>query len=517
MSSRGESGRGGAVYEAEGWTGNPETRSDCAASVAEPAPVAGAAFAFPCLTMTSVVIIVADGARPDSLHAAMDDGSLPALAQLRAEGHSHVVSSVFPSVTGPAYTPFLLGRHPAAVGLPGLRWFDRSRRVGAWPHRARSYVGWEMRHVDSDLDPRAPTLFELAQPSLGALNVIGRGLPPGGAIGRGPGFVARAARTHFTGNVRGWLGMDREVSELLVRRVLRERPRVTFAALTGIDKTSHAEGHDAAVVLEAMRIVDDTVAALREGLERNGRWQDTRLWVVSDHGHSPVSSHDDLERWVRSLGFSVMAHPWVHRPASDVAVMVSGNAMAHLYMELGHRERQGWPALRSRWGAFAEEVLQRESVDLMLLPHDERRCEIRSGDRGSALVISDGSRLAYRPETGDPLGIGEIAPTCADAAYEACLTSDYPDALLQVASLARSERCGDMVLSASRGHDFRARYEPIPHHSAHGALHAEHMLVPLIGNHPVGGSPLRTVDVFSSAVRHLDVDLPAMAEGASFL
>src|SRR5690606_25793710 len=38
VSSRGGSGRGGAVYETEGWTGNPGTRSDRAESIADPAP-----------------------------------------------------------------------------------------------------------------------------------------------------------------------------------------------------------------------------------------------------------------------------------------------------------------------------------------------------------------------------------------------------------------------------------------------------------------------------------------------
>ena len=48
-------------------------------------------------------------------------GSLPALAQLRDEGGGklHTVTSCFPSVTGPAYAPFLMGRFPGPIGLPG--------------------------------------------------------------------------------------------------------------------------------------------------------------------------------------------------------------------------------------------------------------------------------------------------------------------------------------------------------------------------------------------------------------
>jgi len=109
----------------------------------------------------SVVILVADGARADTVADAMDAGELPALARLRSEGGMHVVTSVFPSVTGPAYAPFLMGRYPGPIGLPGLRWYDRERTATSFPHWSRSYVGSEVRKVDRDLDPAAPTLFEL--------------------------------------------------------------------------------------------------------------------------------------------------------------------------------------------------------------------------------------------------------------------------------------------------------------------------------------------------------------------
>ena len=159
----------------------------------------------------SVIILLADGVRTDTLARGIDDGSLPALARLREEGSLSTVTTVFPSVTGPAYTPFLMGRYPGPVGLPGLRWFDRSRETARGFGNCRSYVGAEMRHVDADLDPSAPTLFELAGPGLGALNVIGRGLRRRQRIGRDLRFVARAALTHFTGNLGDWLEIDRQV------------------------------------------------------------------------------------------------------------------------------------------------------------------------------------------------------------------------------------------------------------------------------------------------------------------
>ena len=119
---------------------------------------------------------------------------------------------------------------------------------------ARSYVGADMRFVDRDIDRASPTIFELAKPSIGALSVIGRGLRRRERIGQSPAFIARAAATHFRGNVRGWLAIDRLVGEEAAFRLRKQRARFAFIALTGIDKTSHAEGHDAPLVGDAMRI-----------------------------------------------------------------------------------------------------------------------------------------------------------------------------------------------------------------------------------------------------------------------
>lgn len=469
-----------------------------------------------------MIILVADGARPDTLAAAMDDGSLPALARLRAEGGSWVVTSTFPSVTGPAYSPFLLGRYPGPVGLPALRWYDRARTETVFPHHTRSYVGHEMRHVDRDLAATAPTLFELAQPAVGALSVITRGLPRRQRIGMGMSFALRAARTHFSGSVDGWLAIDRAVGGEIARRIRTQHPRFVFAALTGIDKTSHAEGHDQGAVRDAMRIVDDVAAEIRHDAERAGRWQETQLWVVSDHGHSPVREHEDLVRVVRALGHHAMSHPWVYRVRPEVAVMVSGNAMAHLYLDLQSRERPWWPALAARWQPLVDVLIERPSVDIALLPESPTRCGVVARGRGRALVTLDGGtdgrpRYSYLPLDGDPLGAGELRSVTADEAYDATIDGDYPDSIVQIAHLAGAARAGEIVLSAAREWDFRARWEPIPHLSSHGALHREHMLVPLVANHPVAGRPRRTVDVMPSALAALGIAPPAGLDGESFL
>ena len=461
-------------------------------------------------------MIIADGVRPDSLAHSIDNGHLPALAALREEGQLSTITSAFPSVTGPAYAPFLMGRYPGSIGLPGLRWYDRSRRVAKLSGHSRSYVGAEMRLVDRDIDRASPTIFELAKPSLGALSVIWRGLRRRERIGQSAAFVARAAATHFRGNVRGWLAIDRQVGEEAARRLRTQRVRFAFIALTGIDKTSHAKGQDAQIVIDAMRIVDDTVAQIRSDAERDGRWKKLHLWVGSDHGHSPVREHEDLVALISGWGYTTLAHPWAFNTSANVAVMVSGNAMTHLYLDLEQKTRPWWPSLGDKWNDLADSLLTRESVDLLILPTSAASCEIRARGRGSATLTWVESRYSYSPNSGDPLGIGVQDSLDDGEAYDATIASDYPDALVQIAHLIASPRCGDIVLSAARDWDYRARYEPIPHVSSHGALHREHMLVPLLLNRAPVGIPRRTVDVMPSALAALGITPPKTLDGISF-
>jgi len=297
-----------------------------------------------------------------------------------------------------------------------------------------------MRLVDKDLDLSAPTMFELVSASIAALNVISRGLPTRDRIGRGARFIARTARTHFRGNVRGWLAIDRDIGGEVAEQIRKKNPDFVFAALTGIDKTSHSAGHSAPIVQEAMRIVNDTVAEIRHDAERAGRWDDMHLWVVSDHGHSRVREHEDLAGLIRGLGFRTIAHPWVYTNSAEVAVMVSGNAMAHIYLDLEKVERPWWPARDPRWTEIADLLLSRPSVDLMVLPRSPTECEVHSRERGYARLTWQHRQISYEPVTGDSLAIGAQRDLNESEAYEVCIASDYPDSLVQIAHLAGAAR-----------------------------------------------------------------------------
>src|SRR5690606_15818128 len=123
--------------------------------------------------------------------------------------------------------------------------------------------------------------------------------------------------------------------------------------------------------------------------------------------------------------------------------------------------------------------------------------EVHGSGRGMARVLlgADG-RYAYRPVTGDPLGLahaagagGSVESLTVDDVHALTLDTDHPDSLVQIAALCGAARSGELLLSAARDWDYRARYEPIPHVSSHGALHREHMLVLLVLSRPAAGTP----------------------------
>ena len=468
-----------------------------------------------------LILLVADGARFDTIDAATradTHAPLPALARLRAEGALHPVTTAFPSVTGVAYAPFLTGRFPGPCGLPGLRWFDRSHtRCRRFPY-ARSYLGAEMRHLDEDLDPAHPTLFELAPSRFNAMSMLGRGTSSSERIGRDARTLVRAAYTHWIGNVDGWIALDEHVARVSTRHIIEHRPEFACVALLGLDKASHLSGHDSAVARRALATIDAAVRELRSALERAGRWDETHLWIVSDHGHSPVHAHDDLAALVRASDHRVLAHPWLLARGEAVAVMVSGNAMAHLYVELRRRERAGWSALLERWEPLVRMLLTRESVDLVMLPLDDTQTEVRSHDRGSAIIGAANGRYSYRMQDGDPLRVGfELQNVYASDAFDALAAGDYPDAIVQIAQLAACGRSGDIIVSATPGWDFRERWEPVRHASTHGSLHRDHMLVPLLVSKPVSGTARRTADVMPSALAALRLPPARDLDGSSFV
>lgn len=470
---------------------------------------------------TRLLLVVADGVRPDVLGDELARGNLPAMARLREKGGLHTISTSFPSVTGPAYAPFVMGRHPASVGMPGLRWFDRARSL-RWSHaQARSYSGIDIWHVDGDLDPHCPTLYDLVQPSLAGLMMIARGATHG-RVGRGIGWSLRAGWAHFRGDAHAWRRVEQAAVREFFRRFNKARPTLSMLGILSPDKLAHAFGSDSTSVRAAIQDVD-TAITQAQAIATAGGWADgLRVWVVGDHGHAPVSEHDDLHGWLSGRGHQVLAHPKLGTRRADVALMVGGNAMGHVYLDPARSSRAWWPTLTTRWQSTLEAMLERPSTGLLAVAMNADTVRVYNHRDGVADIVRShaghDARWSYRAIDGDPLQLGgSLSDLDADDAWRAGAASPYADALVQLSTLVPSPRAGDIVVSAATGWDLRARYEPTPHVSTHGALLREQMMVPLLLDGPVTRAPQRTTDIVPSALDLLSVTCDIPFDGRSFL
>ena len=95
--------------------------------------------------MKKVIFLLLDGARFDILDELLGSNSLPNLSSIIKSGSYSKAVSVFPSTTGPAYIPFLMGQYPGSVNLPGIRWLDKVNfsKNPFSTNANRSYVGYE--------------------------------------------------------------------------------------------------------------------------------------------------------------------------------------------------------------------------------------------------------------------------------------------------------------------------------------------------------------------------------------
>ncbi|MEO7361467.1 MAG: alkaline phosphatase family protein [Gemmatimonadaceae bacterium] len=468
----------------------------------------------------TLLLIVADGVRHDVLRNEIDGGRVPAIAALCARGQMHEVSTCFPSVTGPGYVPFLTGRFPAAVGIPGLRWFDRERKVGLWPSFARSYAGIDIWHLDNDLDKNTPTLFEVATPSLSAMSMLGRGARVN--FGRSIKFMIQVTPAHFRGDLDAWQAAERSAARHFMTAFEKERPRFATLAITSPDKRAHKEGGESPGVRACIRDINDAVVMAQTIAERGGWRNELDIWLVGDHGHAPVAHHEDVHGWLEKRGLRVRAHPKIFQPNVDVALMVGGNSMAHLYLDPAKRARAFWPALAAKWDALHDALLELEAVDLLAVAQSENTVRVAHHARGTAVITrtqgNGGPCWQYAPLTGDPLELGgALNGLNSVSAHQAASHTQYPDSIVQLSSLLSSPRSGDIVISAARNWDLRSRFEPMVHVSTHGALLREQMIVPLIVDRPVALMPLRSADVFPSALAALGLPIPEGLDGQSFL
>jgi len=450
------------------------------------------------------VLVLIDGARVDVLRELLERGDLPNLSRWVIErGGFTTGTTVFPSTTGVAYIPFLFGRYPGSVGIPGIRWLDRRGAAGGWREQwvaARSYCGVQGGWLNRDIAP-APSLFDLVPDSIAICTPLTRGLRPGAnrlTFRR----AALGAAAHYVGT---YPVLDRAVARAWLDAAA-EPWRFLFVVFPGVDGISHLKDPFHPAVLESYRLVDRALGAFVARVRKQGDLP--AFFVGSDHGMTAMREHADPAVLLEGDGVRTLRHPvHVWRRKARVATMVSGNASVQLYFD--PRSGRGQPLTESTIPAsLLERLLALPAVRLAACRADAGGVVVRT-QQGMARLTETPGVVCYQPDSGDPLGLGGYLELDDRDLLSRTRETDMPDAPRQLLQLFQTSRAGDLVLAATPGADFRGPWEIPAHRAGHGSIIAEHMEVPIAASVAVPDAPVRTVDLMPTILECLDVPVPS--------
>jgi hypothetical protein len=465
------------------------------------------------------IFLLLDGARADVFGEMLARGDLPNLSRHVIErGGRTTATTVFPSVTGVAYATYVTGCYPRGTNLPGVKWLDR-KQYAQRPvsiSRFRNYTGLGHFMMDRDLSRDVKTLFELLKPSRNIFGTVSRGT----GVARNAFLVRRvpfALGFLMTGD---WAPIDERSHQLLLRSADR-RDRFTFHTTLQIDEHSHHDGPFSPRAREGYRAFDRVLGQLVARLARRGTLERTLLCFGSDHGHSEVEKHFDLARFFEARGHRTFYYPKLVRHWFDceVAVMVGGNGMGHVYLRgAGWKTDETGEERLARLPGIVDELLAEPGIDLCAWRAGAEGDVVVSSRRGRAAVRLAADHLTYVVEgAGDPFGYDPLPRRMShDEAHRLTHETTYPDGLVQIAQLFGSPRAGDLVVSAAPGWDLDRPHRRA-HRSGHGTLHRDHMHVPFALSHPFRREGVRTVDAFPTILELLGEPVPAGIDGKSLL
>ncbi len=462
------------------------------------------------------IVILADGARYDSFRDLLELGQLPHISEeFLDRGTFAMATSVFPSTTGPAYMPFLTGCFPGTCNVPGIRWFDKQlyHEKKFSLKRFRSYVGLESYLMNKDMNPELKTLFDYFSKSFNIFSSVNRGVSKAGNLAS----YMRIWFWYYAHLTDRWHMVDDAALEKTLS-VIQKDFEFLFVVFPGIDEYSHLSFPKHPEAIQAYKKIDFAIGKMARELKKEQKYDETAIFIVSDHGLSETKSHFGVASFLEEKGIRTFYYPKIFKWGFQAATMVSGNAMLHLYF----KGREGWgerlsvQEIQEAYPTVFEELLSELAVDLILAKEKDDSVMLINR-RGTAKIKEQEGRYQITLQ-GDPFSGLRFPSEYISSSETLRLTADskYPDVIVQACQIFRSSRTGDLVLSASPGYDLRKRFEHPEHKSSHGAMHREHMLIPMFSNVKMQREIVRSVDLFPSILQLNGVAIPLGIDGETF-
>ena len=404
-----------------------------------------------------------DGARYDVFHNLLQSHKLPQIKKyLLHNGELKRGITSFPSTTGPAYLPFLTGKHPGECNVPGIRWLDKKKfgkRLSLSQYR--SYVGLGSYLINQDIEPHVKTLFHHFPHSFNIYNTITSGLDQKRNKEKWTKIIS-ATYSHF---VSSWFWVDERTKRAFLK-LIPQKPQFVFSVFPSIDGMSHVEGPFSHKVLEAYAHIDAHIGGILEKhiALNDPHFENTLVIISSDHGMSETHAHFEIVSFLEKENNKVFSYPKIWRKNVNIAVMPSGNAMAHLYF-LDDESPILHKNFKEKHKYITELLLEQEAIEWLAYRDDEK---------GFSIIKKD-------------------------AHEDALLDMEY-----QLSNIFKSSRSGDLIVAAKSGFDLRKDFEIPEHRGSHGALLKEHMEIPICTNKRFKKNLYRNLDVFNCIKDYLE-------------
>lgn len=448
-----------------------------------------------------LVLFMSDGLDSVLLDRFMKRGDLPNISgYIASRGSSlHAISS-FPSTTGTSTIPFITGCFPGSCDVPGVTWFDRTipeaRLITM--NRFRDYLGWGAYAMDYDLSRTVRTLFEYSKKAVNIFGMVNRGC---GLI-RDPAFFRLHAMFR---KAKREVDIEAvvEAAHIWFSEAIKRGTDCVIYSLPPADFISKSENADKA--LDSYRRIDEAIGKAVDLLKENGIYEETELMLSSGYSRVRCDRVFDFSDFLKDR-YKIFTHPGKPREwlEAEAIVSVSGNSMAHIYL----RENNSWAK-----GCFFEDIerrglvgslLEKEEIDI-LAGRSSKGGVVIASRRGRSHVLEDhDGRITYLVKGQDPFGYSQMPQVMhSEDALNFTCDSMYPDGIVQVIQIFRSQRSGDLVISAKKDTDITGAVDsPF----THGSLHRDHIAVPLISSIPFKDKTIRTADVFTVILKLFGIE-----------
>ena len=458
-----------------------------------------------------VVLFLLDGANIDIMKDLVSRGDLPNIAgHVLERGCLCEAASSFPSTTGPAFTPFITGCFPGTCNLPAVKWFDRAvppTRVLALS-RFRDYLGWGAYAMDYDLSKSVRTIFEYSRRAVNIFGMLNRGC----GIIRDPAFFRLHSILRRARDKADQAELEEVAFQWFEDALWRDTDFV-FYSFPSIDVAGAARPDDKKGVVDAYRRFDAILGRAVNLIKEHGKYDQTAVFIASDHGHGAHQSTFDLSRFLSSR-MATLKYPSRLRQWQDMSAipLVSGTSMAHVYL----RQKEDWADKfffeEIEKTALIREMVERPEIDLVAGRSAEGGVTVTSSTGRAHIIEDTDGRITYVTKGGDPFGLGAIPQTLdTDEAFDLTSKTARPDAIMQILQLFRSPRTGDLVISATGGCVLEEKVRKS--YPTHGSLMREHSTVPFLSSIPLKEENIRTADIFALTLDLLGIETEHRMDG----